>query len=88
MNKLRKEAAAAAATVLIIVDNSQPPAFSDPVSAPVTQPSPAAGHPHSASVQMTLGMKSSRLVHHEKTRSTGSVDSSTDPVEIGNAFSK
>ena len=54
MNKLRKEAAEAAATVLITADNTQPPAFPDPVSAPVTQPSPAAipavvDHSHSAS---------------------------------------
>ena len=48
MNKLRKAAAEAAATVF------QPPAFPDPVSAPVTQPSLAAipstvDHSHSAS---------------------------------------
>ena len=53
MNKLRKEAAEAAATVLITADNSQPPAFPDPVSAPATQPFPAAipaavDHSHSA----------------------------------------
>ena len=53
VNKLRKEAAGAAATVLITADNSQPPAFPDPVSAPATQPFPAAipaavDHSHSA----------------------------------------
>ena len=54
MNKLRKEAEEAAATVLITADNSQQPALPDPVSAPVTQPSPSAipaavDHSHSAS---------------------------------------
>ena len=53
-SQLRKEAAEAAATVVITADNSQPPAFPDPVSALVTQPSPAAipaavDHSHSAS---------------------------------------
>ena len=53
VNKLRKEAAGAPAAVLIAADNSQPPVFPDPVSAPATQPFPAAipaavDHSHSA----------------------------------------